>query len=374
MSDTSVKKWYSTDDPGQIDTPALLVFPERVKHNIQTAINMVGDISRLRPHVKTNKSPGAVCMMIEAGITKFKCATIAEAEMLGMVWAKDVLLAYQPIGPKLLRFIQLMEHYPNTVYSCLTDNMATAKEQVTAFANTGLQVPVYIDINVGMNRTGIAPGPAVVELMKFLSQQSSIKSVGLHVYDGHIRNPEFAAKEKEINNGYRSVEQLLIDIEAAGLPKPKIVVGGSPAFSVYSKRANVECSPGTFVYWDKGYSDLCPEQDFLPAAVLMTRVISLPAAGLITTDLGHKSVAPENEIERRVFILDDDNLKAVSQSEEHLVLKNEGNKTYSPGDILYGLPFHVCPTVALYERVITIEDGKQTGEWLNVARDRKIGV
>jgi len=284
------------------------------------------------------------------------------------------LLAYQPTGPKLLRFIELTQHYPNTVYSCLVDNMETAKEQAAAFANTGIQVPVYIDINVGMNRTGIAPGPAVIELMKFLSQQSSIKSVGLHVYDGHIRNPEFAGKEKEVNDCYKPVEQLLKDIEAAGLAKPKIIVGGSPAFSVHCKRENVECSPGTFVYWDKGYSDLCPEQDFLPAAVLMTRVISLPAAGLVTTDLGHKSVAAENEIGRRVFILDDEELKAVSQSEEHLVLQNEGNKMYSPGDILYGLPFHVCPTVALYERVITIEKGKQTGEWLNVARDRKIGV
>jgi D-serine deaminase-like pyridoxal phosphate-dependent protein len=366
--------WYRVNNPELIDTPALLVFPDRVKHNIDTAIRMVGDISRLRPHIKTNKSPGAVCLMMEAGINKFKCATIAEAEMLGMIWAKDVLLAYQPTGPKLRRFVELIVDYPNTVYSCLTDNMETAKEQATAFSNAGLQVPVYIDINVGMNRTGIAPGPAVVELMKFLSEQRSIKSIGLHAYDGHIRNPDFAGKEKEVNECFSKVERLVKDIEAAGLPKPPVIAGGSPAFSVHCKRDGVECSPGTFVYWDKGYSDLCPEQDFLAAAVLMTRVISLPAPGLVTTDLGHKSVAAENEIGRRVFIMDVEKLKAVSQSEEHLVFQNEGNKIYSPGDILYGLPFHVCPTVALYERVITIENGHQTGEWLNTARDRKIMV
>ncbi len=335
---------------------------------------MVGDVGRLRPHIKTNKSPGAVCMMIEAGITKFKCATIAEAEMLAMLRAKDVLLAYQPTGPKLKRFIELVHHYPMTAFSCLTDNMAIAKEQVKAFENAGIQVPVYIDINVGMNRTGIAPGAAVIELMKSLSQQSSVKRIGLHVYDGHIRNPDFAKKEKEVNECYSAVEELLKEIEKEGLPAPEIVVGGSPAFSVHCKRENVECSPGTFIYWDKGYSDLCPEQDFLPAIVLMTRVISLPADGLITTDLGHKSVSAENEIGRRVCMLDDENLKAVSQSEEHLVLKNEGDKSYSVGDILYGLPFHVCPTVALYERVITVENGDTTGEWMNIARDRKIRV
>lgn len=371
---SSTDSWYLVNDIRGIDSPALLVFPERVKHNIRTAISMVGDIERLRPHVKTNKSPDAVKLMIEAGIHKFKCATISEAEMLGMVKAKDVLLAYQPSGPKLQRFINVVKKYPDTDWACLTDNMAVAREQAAAFESSGLQLPVYIDINVGMNRTGIAPGPGVIELMKYLSTCPSIKNIGLHVYDGHIRNPDFAKKEEEVNDCYKAVEQLLIDIDEAGLPAPKIVVGGSPAFSVHAKRKNVECSPGTFVYWDKGYADMCPEQDFLPAAVLITRVISFPSEGLMTTDLGHKSVAPENDISRRIFILHDESLKAISQSEEHLVLKSEGDQSYSVGDVLYGLPFHICPTVALYERVITIENGIKTGEWLNIARDRKINV
>ena len=370
----SIDKWYIVNNIQEIDSPALLIFPDRVKNNIQTAITMIGDVNKLRPHVKTNKSPDAVKLMQEAGINKFKCATISEAEMLGMVKAKDVLLAYQPAGPKLKRFIEVIKKYPGTNYSCLADNIVIAKEQATAFENAGLQVPVYIDINVGMNRTGIAPGPGVIELIKFLSTCGSIKTVGLHAYDGHMRNPDFAAKEMEVNHAYKAVEKLVIEIKEAGLPDPKIVVGGSPGFSVHAKRKNVECSPGTFIYWDKGYLDACPEQNFLPAAVLLTRIISLPADGLITTDLGHKSVAAENDISNRFFILGNQSLKAVSQSEEHLVLKNEGNKKYAVGDVLYGLPFHVCPTVALYERVSVIENGIKTGEWLTIARDRKISI
>jgi D-serine deaminase-like pyridoxal phosphate-dependent protein len=136
----------------------------------------------------------------------------------------------------------------------------------------------------------------------------------------------------------------------------------------------VECSPGTFIYWDKGYSDGCPEQDFLPAAVLVTRVVSLPATGIVTTDLGHKSVAAENEITRRIFFLDTNALNPVSQSEEHLVAEAAPDHSFHTGDVLYGLPFHICPTVALYERAYTIEDGKITGEWMSVGRDRKIEV
>jgi len=112
----------------------------------------------------------------------------------------------------------------------------------------------------------------------------------------------------------------------------------------------------------------------LTAAVLVTRVISLPSSNKICTDLGHKSVAAENEITRRVFFLNAEGLKPVGQSEEHLVFEVSEGHTYKVGDILYGLPYHVCPTVALYERVITIENGKVTGEWRNVSRDRKITI
>lgn len=335
---------------------------------------MVGDPLRLRPHVKTHKSPDVTKLMQASGIQKFKCATIAEAEMLGRVHAKDVLLAYQPTGPKLKRFIKLIEKYPETHYSCLTDNTSTAKEQADAFQEAGLQVTVYIDLNVGMNRTGIEPSEAVIELARFLSQQESIKGFGLHVYDGHIRNPNFEEKRKEVNQCYTKVQQLLDEINKIGFPPPVVVVGGSPAFSIHCKREDVECSPGTFIYWDKGYADLCREQDFLPAAVLITRVISLPGSGLITTDLGHKSVAAENEISKRVFFPDDPSLVAISQSEEHLVLAHEGNRKYMVGDFLYGLPFHICPTVALYEKVLTIENAVHTGEWMNNARDRVIHI
>ena len=65
---------------------------------------------------------------------------------------------------------------------------------------------------------------------------------------------------------------------------------------------------------------------------------------------------------------------AVLQNEEHLVLEAGAGHSYKVGDILYGIPFHICPTVALYERAITVEEGKITGEWKIVARDRKITI
>lgn len=370
----ATEHWYHISDIDKLDSPALVIFPERVRANIQTAIRIAGGVERLRPHVKTHKSAEAARVMMEAGIQKFKCATIAEAEMLGMCGAKDVLLAYQPLGPKLGRFIGLIKKYPSTRYSCLVDSLAAANEQSAVFAENELVVPVFIDLNVGMNRTGISGEDAAVHLYQTCSTLPGIRPIGLHAYDGHIRQTDLAARTAQCDAAFLTVEKIKFALEQIGLPAPVIIAGGSPTFPIHAKRMNVECSPGTFVYWDKGYGDACPEQNFLPAAVLVTRIISLPGKNRICADLGHKSVAAENELDKRVFFLNANDLKPIGQSEEHLVLQAPEGHGYKPGDVLYALPFHICPTVALYERAYTAENRKLTGEWKNAARDRKITV
>ena len=368
------QNWYEVENIDQIDSPALLVFPERVKANIQTAIRMVKTADRLRPHVKTNKSAEATRLMLDAGITKFKCATIAEAEMLGRVKAPSVLLAYQPLGPKLRRFVELIKNFPATRYACLVDNVDVAREQATVFLSNGLQVPVYIDINVGMNRTGIVPDENAINVVQFCNGSAGMTLAGLHVYDGHFRSPDMNVRTMECDQAFRSIETFRDKLLALGIRVPTIVAGGSPTFPIHARRQEVECSPGTFVYWDKGYRDQCREQEFAIAAVLITRIISLPSPTTVCTDLGHKSVASENEIQSRVFFLNERHLRPVSQSEEHLVCEVSPDHSYKVGDVLYGIPYHICPTVALYERVWTVENNKVVGEWKVVARDRKISV
>lgn len=369
-----MKSWYEIDHIEQMDSPSLVVFPERVIYNIDQAIKMAGRASRLRPHVKTHKSPDVCRLMIERGITKFKCATIAEAEMLGMVEAEDVLLAYQPQGPKITRLIQLIRKYPGTRYSSLVDSLETATEISGAMEAGGLVLNVYLDINVGMNRTGIHPGEAAVDLFHYCIQSGGLHPVGLHIYDGHIRDEDLVLRKEKCDAAFERAIILRDQLEEGDRHKLQLVCGGSPTFPIHAARPEVECSPGTFVYWDAGYGTLFNEPYFLPAAVLVTRVISKPGPGLICTDLGHKAVAAENEISRRVHFLNSRNLQALGQSEEHLVLKYDDEEEYQTGEILYALPYHICPTVALYERVITIGNHQVSGEWMTIARDRKITV
>ncbi|MGB8194984.1 MAG: D-TA family PLP-dependent enzyme, partial [Chitinophagaceae bacterium] len=312
--------WYTVENIDQLDSPALLLFPDRIAENIRLLKSMIDDTSRLRPHIKTNKCQETMQMMISEGIQKFKCATIPEAETLAMCKAKDVLLAYQPSGPRLQRLLALVKDYPSTTFSCLTDNKSTAEAIAEACSKENIVLDVYIDLDLGMHRTGIEPGEAALELYAFCAAQKNIRPAGLHAYDGHLRNPDIGERTLASNQAFKQVEALVEKIIAAQLPTPVIIAGGSPTFPIHAARKKVECSPGTFIYWDRGYSVLCAEQPFLTAAVLVTRVISMPGTTRLCLDLGHKGVASENDITHRAFFLNADGLTPISQSEEHLVV------------------------------------------------------
>src|SRR6478735_9057620 len=166
--------WYSIKNINSIDSPALVVYPELVKQNIAWAVQLVGDVNKLRPHVKTNKMAEVCRLMMDAGITKFKCATIAEAEMLAQIGAPDVLLAYQPVGPKMERLIKLIQTYPNTSFSCLIDNDETSAQLSHLCVHHAIRLPVFIDVNNGMNRTGISP-QKVMDLLQDIKGHKGIQ-------------------------------------------------------------------------------------------------------------------------------------------------------------------------------------------------------
>jgi D-serine deaminase-like pyridoxal phosphate-dependent protein len=369
------KQWYELNNPDEIDSPALLVYKKRVASNIQTMINFVGEAERLVPHVKTHKMAEIVKMQMDAGISKFKCATIAEAEMLAEKGATTILLAYQLNLAKARRFLSLIKKFPGLGFSSLVDNLDSAKLLNNLFAKENLVASVYIDVDAGMHRTGIEPDQKLFDLFLELQKLPNIKFLGLHVYDGHIRDQNFEIRKQKVQEAFENVNAVKQQILSnSNLHDVKIIAGGTPTFTVHALNKEVYCSPGTCLLWDYGYDSFLAEQPFEFAAVLITRVISKPAEGLITTDLGHKSVAAENPISKRIFFLNLENYEVKSQSEEHLVIEVKGSENFSVGDILYGVPYHICPTVALYDEANIIEDGDVVAQWNVIARKKKISI
>ena len=364
--------WYQINNIEKIDSPALIIYPQRVKENISNLIRMAGSVDLLRPHVKTNKIAEVCALMLDAGITKFKCATIAEAEMLGIIKAPDVLLAHQPVGPKMERLLRLVTTYPSTHFTCIIDNFLTAKELSQLFTAQGQRIQVFIDLNIGMNRSGIIPEKAM-QLFRDCQSLPGLRIIGLHAYDGHIRDTDLNERNQRSDEAFAKVDQLVKEITSIEERILQIVVGGSPSFPTHIKRKGVQFSPGTFVFWDWSYKQIVPDEPFDYAALVITRIISIIDDKTVCTDLGHKSVAAENPLPRVHFLNAPDAIP-IAQSEEHLVMTLPDATIYKVGEVLYGVPVHICPTVALYDYAVIVENNEVVDNWRVIARTRKISI
>ncbi|TDQ79942.1 D-TA family PLP-dependent enzyme [Sphingobacterium yanglingense] len=368
-----MQQWYEIAEPDSVDSPALLVYPDRIKENIQRIKSMVdGQCGRLRPHVKTNKMIEVCRMMMEEGVEQFKCSTIAEAEMLALANAKDVLMAYQPVGPKLNRWVRLVQAYPNTTFSCVLDNPSALDQMGTYAAKEQLRLSVYFDIDLGMGRTGVSL-TNLADLCDHLDHHPLLRLKGVHGYDGHISNPDVSIRKQEADESYRLLNKAATYLEERYGKVMDKVIGGSPSFTSHALRKDVVCSPGTFVFWDWGYRQRIAEQNFDYAAVLMTRVVAVISSTKICIDLGYKAVASDPPLPRVCF-LDRDGIEVLFQSEEHMVLSVPDSQQYPIGTVLYAVPTHVCPTVNLYEQVYVVGKGAVKETWTVIARNRKLNI
>lgn len=365
--------WYLIANADEVPSPALLVYPDRVEENIRRMIRRAGGVDRLRPHMKTSKLPEVVRMHLDQGITRYKVATIAEAEMAAAAGAPDILLAYQPVGPNIGRLVQLVRAFPNTTFAALVDDEANARALSEAAVGAGIVLNLYLDVDVGMHRSGIEPGPGAVALYRVLATLPGVHVAGLHAYDGHIHDADVAVRRARSDEAFARLQGLRDDLAAAGLSVPAVVAGGTPTFPFHADRPDVECSPGTTVFWDLNYSTNLPDLDFLPAVMLLTRVISKPGDNRVCLDLGHKAVASENPHPRAAF-MDLPDAHAIGHSEEHLPIETSRAADLHVGSAVYALPWHVCPTVALHNEAVVIRNGRAVDRWKVVARARRITI
>ena len=371
--------WYSLANVDEIPSPALLVYPDRAEENLRRLIGVAGGVARLRPHMKTHKLPAIARMHVALGLTRVKCATIAEAEMLAAEGLTDILLAYQPVGPAVGRLLHLAQQFPAVTFRAIADDRGAIDAIGRAFAAAGREIDLLVDLDVGMHRTGIAPELAA-PLYRTLVSTPGITPGGLHAYDGHLRDPDLAVRRAQADAAFAPVRALADSLTAAGLPVPRIVVGGTPTLPCHATRtdSDIELSPGTVVFWDAGYTSGLPDMDFLPAALVLTRVVSKPGGNRVCVDLGHKAVASEMPHPRVVLMRPDDPAPLaatfIGHSEEHLVFETPDAATFAVGDVLYGVPWHVCPTVALHGRAVVVREGRAADSWAVTARERMLTV
>jgi D-serine deaminase-like pyridoxal phosphate-dependent protein len=229
-----------------------------------------------------------------------------------------------------------------------------------------------------MLRTGAEIGARALEVYRRLADSPVLAPGGLHVYDGHTNQPDADIRARQVAEVWTTVHAFVKSLEADGFAVPRIVVGGSGGFPAWARRAalepRLECSPGTLILNDAGYRNKYADLDCFPAAVLLGRVVSKPATGLLTVDLGSKAVAPDSDPAVRVQLLNVPGAEILSQHEEHLVVRTPAAEETPLGFLVYAWPNHICPTVALHRELLVVENGEVVETWPVVARDRSLTV
>jgi D-serine deaminase-like pyridoxal phosphate-dependent protein len=357
-------------------SPALVVFVDLVRRNLDAMIALARKPERLRPHVKTHKMPAVVRMLEERGIHTHKCATIAEAEMIAAAGGRDLLLAYPLVGPNIARMARLADAFPETTFRALVDDPEAARALSAAIRSSRRgRLPVLIDLEVGMGRTGIDPA-AADDLARLVTTLPGLTFDGLHAYDGHIRTVDPAERVLAARPGLDAVLALRDRLQAAGIDPGRLVLGGTPTFPVHAalEEPATECSPGTCIFHDASYARTFPDLPFTPAAALLTRVVSRPRPGRRCLDLGHKAVAADPPAGKRVVLLNVPDYQSVIHNEEHLVVETPAAENFQPGDEVYAMPSHICPTCALHAFAYVVENGRVSGTWDIASRDRVLTV
>jgi D-serine deaminase-like pyridoxal phosphate-dependent protein len=352
------------DARARLLSPALVVYLDRVRDNLRSVLALTGGPARWRPHVKTTKTPEIFAEVARAGVRHFKCATTRELDqLLRTLEAEgipdgDVLVAYPLVGPALGELARVAGQHPDARVSVLCEDAATAAALPEGIGR-------FVDVNPGMHRTGLPLSER--ETIHAVAAAAGTQFRGVHFYDGHLHEDP-ARRRAAAHAGYDGLLALVHDLLANGLAVPEIITSGTPTFRLamdYPDFAAMSgtvhrVSPGTVVLHDQRSEEENPDLDLFPAALLFTRVVSRPSAGLVTCDAGAKSLSADAG-DPAAFVLGRPDLVAQPPSEEHLPLRVTGGSSPQRGDDLLLIPRHVCTTVNLAEEILLVEGGRVVG-------------
>ncbi len=362
---------YALIDPSVVESPGLLYYVDIIEANTKKAVEVAGGPERLWPHVKSHKTRELIRMQRGMGISRFKCATIAEAQMVAECGGEHILLAYPPVGPNIGRLLRLAAAFPETKFYAIGDDLGMLTALSDASVAAGRTTDALLDLNMGMNRTGVELSRAEA-LYRAAARLPGLSMAGLHGYDGHRHEPEFADRRDMAADAIDAVRAMRDRLVADGIPCALLVMGGTPTFPVHAPYGDAFLSPGTVFLMDWKYSEKIHGLPFEPGVALIARCVSHPADGLFTIDVGNKAIACEMAGPRGV-ILGYEGAAMTVHSEEHWVFRAEDGKRPAIGEVLYVIPAHVCPTNALYAEASVVKDGRIVDHWPIVARARNIG-
>ncbi|MCA9295330.1 MAG: alanine racemase [Phycisphaerales bacterium] len=345
-------------------SPALVVHLNLVRDNVRRVIDLLGgDPNRWRPHLKTQKIPQVWATLVDAGVRHFKCATSREAACLldlldrRDVVGADLLVAYPVVGPTARRIAELADAHPATQIGILCDDP-------DEMADLPANLDVFIDLNPGFDRTGL-PVDDVARIAGAIDEAGP-RFRGLHCFDGHIRMADPVERHVVAHRLYDRLVDVIERLADDGREVPELITSGTRTFcaaATYPRFARPfgatthRIAAGTVIMQDLATAEFVPEAPGVPAAVILSRIVSAAVPGIVTCDAGAKTLAAEQG-DPVAIVVGRDDLVARRPTEEHMALEVRGGARPRRGDAVLLVPRHVCPTINLAEYAVLVDDGR----------------
>ena len=357
------------------DTPEIVIDLDVVRANVARIAALAGEAGvSLRPHTKTHKLQQIARLQLDAGAVGVQVAKLGEAKVMADAGIDDILVGYPIVGAqKLERLADLAERVAITV---TVDSDEVARGVARTACERGLTIRVLLELDTGMRRLGVLPGPAAVELAERVAALDGIELAGVFTHEGHVYTAtrDDAERERMTLQACGSTVETAEAIRVRGIPVPVVSVGSAGTFRFAIRCPGVtEVRPGTYVFNDRsqlaqgaaGPADL--------AAFVVTTVVARPVPERLVVDAGSKVLTSD-----RMLVPDPPasfgsvwgcaDWDVVRLSEEHGVITVPPDAVARVGDRLAIVPNHVCPVINLASFVTVAESGRVVGRWPVAAR------
>jgi D-serine deaminase-like pyridoxal phosphate-dependent protein len=356
-----------------LDTPTLLVDNDRLERNIaEMAARAAAGGKALRPHTKTHKTPEIARMQLAAGASGLTVAKLGEAEVLAYAGCKDIFIANQLVGwMKVQRLMALLEHAKVRVGA---DSMEVAGPIGVAAKSHGWQVPVMIEVDTGLGRSGTRSLEEALLLARQITDQPGLEFLGIFTHEGHLyRGKEGGVDAEAAAAVATQMRETASALRDQGTPCREVSVGSTPGSKLLAPEPGLtELRPGVYVFNDCTQVRRGVEPDRCALTVLAT-VISVRPDGRVVIDAGTKSFASDNPFAEKTYgeVLDHPELTFSGISEEHGHLQAEGAISLKVGDKIRVVPNHACTCVNMHNSLTTFR-GESVADTLYIAGRGKI--
>ena len=337
----------------ELDTPALVIDLDIMDRNLRRIAEYTKAHGlRLRPHTKTHKVPAVGRRQLDSGAVGLTVAKVGEAEVMLGANPPDLLLAYPVFGRSKLE--RLMEVARKTQVTVALDNLVAARQLSEAARAANVEIGVLAEVDAGLNRVGVSPGPELMELARGLRSLPKLRFEGIDFYPGHIRDTAERGTE-QIHKLSELVQCILDDFRRDGI-EVRVVSGGSTPslFQSHQVKGLNEIRPGTYVYNDVNTvaSGACTFDDC--AASILVTVVSTARPAQIIVDGGSKTFSSDLAAPPSVHgrVVEAPECAFHKENEEHGYIDiTRAKRSFAVGDRLHIIPAHVCVAVNLHEYV-----------------------